>query len=483
MGNFTFQKAAPESQGVTSRAIMEWVHEISKLDSVNSYMLLRHDRVISQAWWEPYKPEYHHELFSISKSFVSAAIGIAQGEGLLKIGDRLVDFFPEEASPLISERMKRVTLRHLLSMSSGHRTCPMGMIKPQTNWVREFLISTLEFEPGTHFAYNTAGSYMLAAVIRKVSGENVLEYLQSRLFHPLGIRDAKWDTCPLGTSLGGWGLWLKTEDILRFGRLLLHEGNWNGTQLIPADYVREAVSFQIDNSANHWPDWKLGYGFQFWRTSFNSFRADGACGQYILVMPEKDLVLAVNSGLSNMQDLLTLFWKTVYPELSDGPLPENPEMLKELNDLENSRRIPPPAKTPAALIPDGAYSLAPNTLGLDGVEFRFAEEYCTVVLQWHDREPEELTAGYGVYLQNRIQLDDDEIRITEAGAAWLSDNTLMIQVCSVETPYRDHYFFRFCGGALEMDRESNLYFLHRKWPRLTGLSANIPVDFGAIFLP
>lgn len=348
--------------------VSEWVRLISELDTVHSFMLMRHDKIIAQAWWSPCRPEYKHELFSLSKSFTSAAIGIAQAEGCLRIDDRLAGFFPEKISAAVSERMKRVTLRHLLTMSSGHETCPMSELRPRRDWVKGFLESSLAFEPGTRFVYNSAATYMLASVIRRTTGQNVLDYLQERLLHPLGIDAHQWDCCPMGTNVGGWGFWLRTEDLLRFGRLLQHNGNWEGRQLIPSDYLREATSKQIDNSDNAQPDWKLGYGFQFWRTSFNSFRADGACGQYVLVMPEQDLVLAVTSGVSNMQSILTHFWNTVYPALRETALEENPEARKQLEKSSCDTRDPPGVFRPHSAIPKPGISC--------GAQYDRPEETC-----------------------------------------------------------------------------------------------------------
>ena len=469
MNGFTFQHAAPETQGVPSGAVSEWVRLISELDTVHSFMLMRHDKIIAQAWWSPCRPEYKHELFSLSKSFTSAAIGIAQAEGCLRIDDRLAGFFPEKISAAVSERMKRVTLRHLLTMSSGHETCPMSELRPRRDWVKGFLESSLAFEPGTRFVYNSAATYMLASVIRRTTGQNVLDYLQERLLHPLGIDAHQWDCCPMGTNVGGWGFWLRTEDLLRFGRLLQHNGNWEGRQLIPSDYLREATSKQIDNSDNAQPDWKLGYGFQFWRTSFNSFRADGACGQYVLVMPEQDLVLAVTSGVSNMQSILTHFWNTVYPALRETALEENPEARKQLENLLATREIPPVSSALTQQSRNREYHAVPNTIGLKKLVFHFTEQNCTIVLQWEDGRREELTARYGIHTRNLLQLDEEEIRILEASAAWADDRTLHVQVCAVETPYRDLYIFRFLGNALEFDRKSNFGFLHRIWPRITAL--------------
>ena len=285
MENFVFQTAVPETVGVSSKAVLDFARRLSDMEYIHSFMLLRHDKLVAQTWWDPFKPEYKHELFSASKSFTSVAVGIAQAEGYLKLTDKLVSFFPEKLNSKVSPRMRQVTLQNLLTMASGHDKCPLLSLHPLQDWVQGFLESELQFDPGTKFIYNSAATYMLAAVVRKTTGQNVIDYLQDRIFRPIGIKAEKWDSCTQGTNIGGWGFWLRTEDLLRFGRLLLNNGRWNGRQLIPENYVKEATSFQIDNSVNEQPDWKLGYGYQFWRTSFNSYRGDGACGQYIVVMP------------------------------------------------------------------------------------------------------------------------------------------------------------------------------------------------------
>ncbi|MBQ8755026.1 MAG: serine hydrolase [Lentisphaeria bacterium] len=468
MENFTFQTAVPETQGVSSAAICDFVRRLSVLDYIHSFMLLRHDKLIAQTWWEPFKPEYKHELFSASKSFTSAAIGIAQGEGLLKLSDRLVSFFPEKLNENVSEKMRQVTLRNLLTMASGHESCPLMKLHTMQDWVQGFLESELKFDPGTKFVYNSAATYMLAAVIRKVTGQNVIDYLQERLFRPLGIKAEKWDSCPQGTNIGGWGFWLKTEDLLRFGRLLLNNGSWEGRQLIPAEYLKEATSFQIDNSTNDQPDWKLGYGYQFWRTSFNSFRGDGACGQYILVMPEKDLVLAVTSGVSNMQNILTAFWETVYASLQDAPAAEDRTAATELEMLLASRKHAPAASALVQHPSDRIYKMQENSIGLDTLEITFTDEDCSLIFNWQDGTAEKLSARYGEHTLNELQLKENEVRILAASAAWQSKEQLELVVFAVETPFRDVYDICFSGNTVRLERTAKLEFLHDRWPVLEG---------------
>ena len=468
MASFTFQTASPESQGVPSGAVQEFIEKLSGLDSIHSVMMLRHDRLIAQTWWKPFAPEYKHELFSVSKSFVSAAVGIAQGEGFFTLKDKLVDFFPEKLNGKVSERMRKVTLRNLLTMASGHDNCPMGKLFQGQDFVQGFLEDELAFEPGSTFIYNSAATYMLAAVIRKTTGMNVLDFLQERLFLPIGIRAEKWDCCPAGTNLGGWGFWLKSEDLLRFGRLMLNGGCWDGKQLIPADYVKEATSFQIDNSANEQPDWKLGYGYQFWRGSMNSFRADGACGQYILVLPDHDMTVVITSGVSYMQNIMTMFWETVGAALQDQPLADDPIAEESLKKILASRELPPAGSALRPVPVDRCFELAKNSLQLKKLEFAFSAEACTVRFCHADGKPEDLVAGYGCHTLNRLTLNENEERILAASAAWQSSDQLEIQVYAVETPFRDRYYFRFSEGKLEVERIANLEFLHEPWPVLNG---------------
>ena len=468
MENFVFQTAVPETVGVSSKAVLDFARRLSDMEYIHSFMLLRHDKLVAQTWWDPFKPEYKHELFSASKSFTSVAVGIAQAEGYLKLTDKLVSFFPEKLNSKVSPRMRQVTLQNLLTMASGHDKCPLLSLHPLQDWVQGFLESELQFDPGTKFIYNSAATYMLAAVVRKTTGQNVIDYLQDRIFRPIGIKAEKWDSCTQGTNIGGWGFWLRTEDLLRFGRLLLNNGRWNGRQLIPENYVKEATSFQIDNSVNEQPDWKLGYGYQFWRTSFNSYRGDGACGQYIVVMPEKDLVLAVTSGVSNMQNILTAFWETVYPALSDAPLPEERTTATELKMYLDNRSHAPFASALMQKPADRIYKMEENSIGLDTLGISFTADDCTLTFNWQDGNTEKLSACYGEHTINNLQLKENEVRILAASAAWESADNLRLQVFAVETPFRDIYDIRFDGKKVVLERTAKIEFLHDRWPVLNG---------------
>ena len=225
-----------------------------------------------------------------------------------------------------------MTVRELLTMSGGHGTEPKaGSDGPS---VRFFLSQPVVYPPGTHFLYNTMGSYVLSAIVTKVTGQTVLDYLKPRIFEPLGIENPRWDSSSEGNSLGGYGLYLRTEDMAKFGQLLLQKGNWNGRQLIAREWIEQATSKQIPNeNEDHTkigPDWKEGYGFQFWRCRHNAFRADGAAGQFIVVLPDQDAVVAITADTGNMQGELNAIWDHLLPAFQSRPLTEDAAGQQEL---------------------------------------------------------------------------------------------------------------------------------------------------------
>ena len=291
---------------------------------MHSFMLLRHGKVLTEGWWKPYAPQYPHMLYSLSKSFTSTAIGFAVQEGLITVEDRVMDFFPEYLPAEPCENMRKMRLKHLLTMSTGHLEEPRVIgLNTAEDWCKLFLQSYVPEEPGTRFVYNTAATYMLSAVIQKVTGQTTYEYLQPRLFEPLGISGIWWDTCPKGISAGGFGLNVHTEDIAKFGQLYLQKGMWEGKQLLDPAWVETATSKLIDNYGVG-QDWRSGYGYQFWQCAREgAFRGDGAGGQLCIVVPQKDLVFACTSRVNcTFQDLMDIIFEEIIEPLEDGVVEE-----------------------------------------------------------------------------------------------------------------------------------------------------------------
>jgi CubicO group peptidase (beta-lactamase class C family) len=318
-------RSTPEAEGISSRAVIEFVQAADKnVDTFDSFMVLRHGKVIAEGWWKPNSAAAPHVLNSVSKSFTSTAVGLAIHEHKLKLDDRVVKFFPADAPLSASANLQTMTVRDLLTMSGGHDVEPKRDGGPM---VKQFLAQPVVFQPGTHFLYNTIGTYVLSSIVTKATGLTALEYLKPRLFSPLGIESPRWDASPEGNSLGGYGLYLRTEDIAKLGQLYLQKGKWNGKQLVPRNWVEQATSKQIDNHkeshAQIGPDWIEGYGFQFWRCRHNAYRADGAGGQFIVVMPDQDAVVAITADTGNMQGELNAIWDHLLPAFQAAPLSED----------------------------------------------------------------------------------------------------------------------------------------------------------------
>jgi CubicO group peptidase (beta-lactamase class C family) len=242
-------RSTPEAQGIASAAILSFVDAAEKqIDALHSFMLVRHGHIVAEVWWSPYNAKSPHSLYSLSKSFTSTAVGLAVAEGKLSLDDEVLKFFPEDAPSQPSNNLKAMRVRDLLRMSTGHQIEPRRT--SDQPWTKSFLAHPVPFKPGTHFLYNTSGTYMLSAIVQKATGMTVLDYLKPRLFEPLGIEHPTWETSPQGITAGGYGLSIRTEDIARFGQLYLQKGKWQGKQLVPETWVKAATALQTSNGSN-----------------------------------------------------------------------------------------------------------------------------------------------------------------------------------------------------------------------------------------
>ena len=297
-------------------------------EELHSILVLQHGRIIEEKYLAP---DTAHFMMSVSKTFTAAAVGFAIDEGLLHLDDKITDLFPEDVPEGASDTLRRITVRHLLTMNCGHATDPTHSIwnDKEGGWVRHFLAWPQPYEPGTCYCYNSLGTYLLSAAVQKVSGQKVVDYLEPRLWKPLGIAKPFWQESPDGINCGGWGLYLRTEDMARMGLCLLQGGRFAGRQVIPAGWVLEMSARQVDSapagltshqveargmdpSSN---DWLQGYGYQMWRCRHGAFRADGAAGQYIIVLPEQDAVIVTTARINNMGEELNLIWEHLLPAL------------------------------------------------------------------------------------------------------------------------------------------------------------------------
>lgn len=323
--------STPEAEGISSDGILQFVEALDQGDNeIHSYVIVRHGKIISEGWWNPYGKELRHVMFSVSKSFTSVGVGLAIAENKLSLTDKVASFFPESLPDTLSSYMRDMTVEDLLTMSTGMDTDPLFQAMGGANdWPNVFLSTHVQHEPGTIFKYNNMATFMLSAIVQKATGETLFDFLKPRLFEPLGITQATWDERPAGVTLGAIGLRIPSNDMAKFGQLLLQKGNWNGKQLIPEAWIEAATSKHIDSNdpGNTNPiesnDWAQGYGYQFWRSRYNSYRADGLGGQFILVLPEKDAVVVLTASSRVTQDELNVVWENLLPAMGDESLPDD----------------------------------------------------------------------------------------------------------------------------------------------------------------
>ncbi|MDZ4718141.1 MAG: serine hydrolase [Roseiflexaceae bacterium] len=462
-GVASLPRATPESQGVDTAAIAGFVQAAEQtIDHLHSFMLLRDGHVIAEGWWHPYAPERPHLLFSLSKSFTSTAVGIAIDEGLLTLDDAVISFFPEETPAVVSENLAALRVRHLLSMSVGQATEPIGRdMRQEYNWAKMFLHHPIEFQPGTQFLYNSIATYMLSAIVQGLTGQTLTEYLRPRLFDPLGIEHADWQSCPRGINVGGWGLSITTDAIARFGQLYLQQGQWQGRQLIVPAWIAQATTQQISNGSDPNSDWAQGYGFQFWCCRHNAYRGDGAFGQYCVVMPDQNAILAVTAGLGDMQPLLNLVWEHLLPALGSAALPENPAQQHAFTQHLAELKLPfaqgNAASPTEAHISGKIFVCAANEQQIETIRLDFDAEGATLTIRNHQTK-QQVACGRGDWRTGTTTLYYGEpASMTSAVGVW-QDESYIITLCYVETPFVATIRCHFDGDQLQFSDNVNYAF-------------------------
>jgi CubicO group peptidase (beta-lactamase class C family) len=462
-------RSSPESQGVSSAAILSFIDEADKkIDSLHGFLFLRHGHVVAEGYWAPYHAEAPHQLYSLSKSFTSTAVGLAIAEGKLSLDDEVLKFFPEDAPKEPSNNLKAMRVSDLLRMSTGQQTEPRRT--PDQPWTKTFLAHQVPFKPGTHFLYNTSATYVLSAIVQKATGKTLLEYLRPRLFEPLGIEHPTWETSPQGISTGGYGLNIRTKDIAAFGQLYLQKGKWQGKQLVPESWIEAATARQTSNGSSPKSDWDQGYGYQFWRCRHGAYRGDGAFGQYCIVLPEQDAVIAITSGVRDMQAVLNLIWDRLLPGIKPGKLPEGDSAQKKLEEALKglSLKTPVASALPAEVL--GAKYVFPtkkSKLEAIALEGEGKDGTVTLVVRFDGAE-QRIACGRGTWKEGKAAWETLPKQPVFASAAWTADDTFTAKLCFVETPFTWTMRLKFSGKEVRCTSERNVGFGPGKRAELVG---------------
>ena len=403
----------------------------------------------------PYKADDKRESYSLSKSFASTAIGMLVTEGKLSLNERIVDLFPDKCPTVISENLSKMRLRHVLSMNTGHSACVMSTVAYAEDPVRAFLAEEVPYEPGTHFAYNTGATCLLSCIVEKLTGMRLINYITAKLFIPLGIKNVRWLSILDGQNQGGCGIHVSCDDLVKLGQLYLNGGIWNGKRYLSEEWIREATSPISDNSSNGTIDWCSGYGFQFWCNAKEGYRGDGAFGQLLVVFPERDMVVAVQGLLGDMQGELD----SIY-DLTENMYMESDE------PLELPIYAPASSDKKTAGLEDKFYTLRENPAGLTGMYLTYDSNADAICINFSDgSNVEEVRAGNGHWEENVIfvkkltpnlsalQPTPSPVR-TELSASYSADSgKLDISVRFRSSPHPTTWTFTGDGENIRMNIE------------------------------
>ena len=462
-------RSTPEEQGVPSKALValfDSLHALPLTD-MHAVVVMRHGKVIGEMYPKPYAPEYRHTMYSCSKTFVGIAVGLAIEDNRLRLDDRIAAIFPELLPDSVSKDLADMTVRHLLTMASG--------VKPDWNmrsrgkeWIRTFLSKPVK-EPGTQYAYDSMVSYMLAAVVQKVTGKKLTEYLQERVFTPMNVTEWAWEESPEGVNTGGWGVHIQPESLAKFGQLILNEGSWEGKQLVPAEWIREMCK-------KHRETGREVYGYHIWHCGGHdgAVRADGALGQYVISVLDKDMVVVMTEAtLGNGRDQRRLIWDVLLPHIQDEPLPANKKdyqaLLKKQEGYKLAEVKGKASSAFASNWENKTIELGKNTFGWKSLKLNFGKKQVTLTVTETNGKTYELPFGYQQWMTTAFDAYPpysitpvDRFKGLEGpyyasgSYAWISKEELQLKVHYVNWVSALEMTFRLKeGGDVELHVQTN----------------------------
>jgi CubicO group peptidase (beta-lactamase class C family) len=478
-----FERILPEAAGIPSSAIM---HLLDKLESgytePHGLMIMRGGKVCAEGWWTPYAPGIRHGLQSHTKTYAATAVGIAYTEGIVKLDERIIDIFPEYAPAEPSENLKKLTVHHVLCMGCGMDTMP----RPSVDWIREFLAVPVVHEPGTTYMYNSTGSTLLGAIVRKKTGLGLHEYLKPRLFDKIGIdaSNLRWYCMPDGMEIGGGGLLATTEDNLRLMKLYADGGVWNGERILAEDYVKLATTLQNESASESKvnppaKDNFVGYGYQIWMCRPKGvYRADGAMGQFTIVVPDRDMLIAITENAAGStggvapQQTLDYMWEFLdeIPAGKGEPIPAGPEqeaLLKRMKALA----LPKPPFAPFSPLQEkvngrtikflegrlafgdmSGIFMGGNRMpdGISDLSFSFDGDLCRMDYTQEGEKTSVTVAMNGGYADNTI--GGGIVTRALASGAWVKENVFRLTLRWIETCHERKYDFTFDGDDVRVEQ-------------------------------
>jgi len=453
----SFEIDIPENHGISSKAISEFIDESEKQDlQITSFMLIRNQKAIAQFWKKPYEKDCLQLLFSLTKSFTSIGIGIAYDKGLIDLDDYATSFFSDKLPTITSPNLKKIKIKHLLSMTCGIHENTYAMLYTQKDWVKAFLAQDFPHEPGTYYRYSTHASHMLSAIVEKVSGLSFFDFMKDNLFKHLEITKATWEVCSSGITAGGMGLSLTTESIAKFGQMLLDKGVYNGKRIVSEKYIELATTEQSDNRITETGRHRNGYGYQIRIAESGCFFGVGGFGQLWFVAPNEKNVVAITSRKKNWDSVIDLIYAKILDKACDETLTLSAEFEKLTIKLANTAFSLPDFKVIPKDIPDLnniCYIIENNSHGLKSISFEQKScDQLTCKMNYNDRVDSVLKfdfrkpeSGNDIFVKD-IQFHKQKYI---SYAAWNNSNSLELTLFYIETPYVVTYSIEFKGDKIE----------------------------------
>ena len=401
---------------------------------IKSFIIIKDNEIISKYIKMPYLFKNKHILFSMTKSFSSLAIGLLQDKGLLNITDKVIDYFKDKMPTCISENLAKMEIKDLLTMSSGVHENTYESILRQEDWIKAFLEKEFKHKPGTYYKYNTHGSHILSAIVERVAGINLMEFMIENLFNPLEIYNAEWEYARDGYIAGGMGLSLDIESVAKVGYMLLNNGVYLGKRIISSEYINQATTNKI---YKHSEEDRLdriysgmNYGYQFHTGKDNCFRMDGAFGQICLINKEKNMLVVVNSLNSKVEKLLKVIYNNVFNYSLNNILDSN-EKDNRANLKEDNYKIPF----------EGEFIFTECKNNIDNIKILINKKKVTILTTKNNSSNQKLEAYFTKenYGESIFIKDLNEISQTYWSKIFIEENIIRVEVRYLETPYVCNY--------------------------------------------
>lgn len=453
----SFKFARPEDEGIAPYSILNFLDTCEKeIQYLYSFAVVKNENMVAEGYYAPMTPGIRKIMHSVSKSVNSLAVGIAIDEGKLGLEDKVLDYFRDKLPPQYDERFEELKVKHLLMMSSNSAYTSASFVGKGGDWLTHYFSLTPYNVPGREFHYDTGASYTLSCLVTKATGKSTFDFVNERLFKPMGIKNAAWLSDNNGNSTGGWGLYIKFPDMVKLGQLFLNYGKWEGKQLVPEWYMKEATSHKIETKNDPGMGWSYGYGYQFWQGPGNTFLAFGAFGQLIVCDPTKNMFVATTAGCSEQENqrLLGIIYETIISPALNQAIPRQDAEYEKLTDRISSLCLPLAEGGSESNLEEGffgkKYAFDSNSYKVSSIQFTRKNENTIQIRMNYEGEDVVVDAGYKKWLTTEAPLDTPMHTMHSFSYAWKDESTLLLVQYMLNSSYSKFYEFRLTGDGVTL---------------------------------